>query len=268
LARPPDPKKRRRYICAGCGKTFIGWRKNKRKFCSHTCYGESMRLKRERRTCKQCGRPYEVVQAYAKRGQMKDWCSLACYRKATKRGSPVTKICTACGKQFQVEHRHAARISRCSRECRKKRVEQICPTCGEVFETVPSQPRVHCSMACYRRSRAETMPETMVREEIERMGLAYEQEVGVGRYAVDFLIAGWLAVEVDGAYWHENGRDSKPKEDAIRSQGWTLLRLPLDGVNDGTRLSAIREIARALVAGSGWSASRLKRSPRRRSATT
>jgi very-short-patch-repair endonuclease len=88
------------------------------------------------------------------------------------------------------------------------------------------------------------------------MGVEYEQEVQLGRWSVDFLADGWLAIEVDGTYWHtKDRRDMTPKYEAVRERGWTLLRLTVDGVTDETRIFVLREISRCLLGGRGLTAS-------------
>jgi very-short-patch-repair endonuclease len=129
----------------------------------------------------------------------------------------------------------------CSRMCRKNREIRTCRNCGDAFETLATGSRIYCSFACYRKSKAETRTEEMMRAILDAEQIAYRQEVKVGRYAVDFLVDGWLAVEMDGSYWHRN-RDHTKKNALIAGAGWSLLRIPADQADEATR-----QLARTLL---------------------
>jgi len=53
--------------------------------------------------------------------------------------------------------------------------------------------------------RKETEPERLVREMLEGLGVAFQQEAPLGHYTVDFLLeASRVVVQADGDYWHAN----------------------------------------------------------------
>ena len=99
-------------------------------------------------------------------------------------------------------------------------------------------------MACYRRSKAETMPEAAMAHFLSEAGVRFEREVPLGRYSLDFLLPDYAAViEVDGDYWHRT-RDPHPKETLILEKSWTLVRLDAGAM----RRSGDPAMARALLA--------------------
>jgi very-short-patch-repair endonuclease len=90
----------------------------------------------------------------------------------------------------------------------------------------------------------------MVREELEIIGLPYEQEVECDRYSIDFVVPSLqLAIEADGTYWHRKvkARDAK-KSVAIERMGLSVYRIESDRVTDQLRLALTQELARRLRA--------------------
>ena len=50
----------------------------------------------------------------------------------------------------------------------------------------------------------------MIADMLQVSGIAYQQNVQLGRYNVDFVVAEWLIVECYGDYWHCNPRYFAP----------------------------------------------------------
>lgn len=92
--------------------------------------------------------------------------------------------------------------------------------------------RIECARRLHEpriRGRYETDIEAFVRKEFQRECLEFEQEAGIGRWLVDFIVEGTYAVEVDGAYWHSKPgsleRDAR-KDALLVSFGYQVIRLP------------------------------------------
>ena len=232
--------------CEQCGGPV---KKQGRKFCSYACYGVSQRT-RPTASCERCGAPFKQRADGTAR-----FCGRACYDAA--RIQTITKACPVCRQDFTVPAVIADRYQVCSLECRwagseyadcptcgkrfstKRGVQKHCseacrrpPTmvacleCGEVFRRVPSATNHRfCSVACYRRSKAPTLPELRVGQALDRLGYLYRREYRVGRYSLDFAVPDVLFdLEIDGAYWHDPEKDAR-RDAALEALGWTIVRL-------------------------------------------
>lgn len=86
----------------------------------------------------------------------------------------------------------------------------------------------YCSKRCARVSQGETLIERLVREELQRRGVFFDQEVEFGRWTVDFYLPMHQAViEADGTYWHslERAKRTDQRKDAyLRSLGIEVFR--------------------------------------------
>lgn len=98
-------------ICESCGKVFLSYKSQKRKFCSISC-----KNKCDKRTiiCEYCGRKTELkkceIRVREKRYKIR-FCSVDCFRKSI---APKEMPCNNCSKMFLPE-----RTSRkfCSKQC-------------------------------------------------------------------------------------------------------------------------------------------------------
>lgn len=81
-----------------------------------------------------------------------------------------------------------------------------------------------CNRACWRRYTGETTPERAARESLEEAGIAFRQEVAIGKYSADFLIGERLVVEVDGEYWHRDPQRDARRDTYLRDRGFDVLR--------------------------------------------
>jgi len=105
----------------------------------------------------------------------------------------VGRICENCGKEFEIYL--------------QRRVACACVVCGKEFELALSYVEDgrgrFCSQACFLRFSGETSIEQMIREELEKRGEPFEQQVQFGRFHVDFVLPMRKAIiECDGIYWH------------------------------------------------------------------
>lgn len=203
--------------CRVCGQDFKPKGGSDRPYCSRACY-EATRAAKVIKTCTVCGKDFAVIPSNANRYTA---CSVACKTAETKYVD-----CERCGTRFRAEKHLNRRF--CSEACRRPPVFIDCLTCGAGFRREPSAAtRRFCSFACYRRFRGETTLESRVREALAALGIRFEQEFAVGRWSIDFaLIELGIALEADGAYWHEASvtRDRK-RDAALETAGWRVVRL-------------------------------------------
>lgn len=110
--------------------------------------------KRITKTCPECNATFDVVPSQAAR---RVYCSMACKRAVGAR-TLATQVCPQCEKPFSF-HPSVYRNGRvhCSKACEKAaaRTTAICPTCGKEFWYHRKWKRVHCSVACAGKGRAE-----------------------------------------------------------------------------------------------------------------
>ena len=187
-------------------------------FCSRACY-DADRKRKVTKACPVCAESFTVNESQAWKYTV---CSVACRTADTKYVD-----CDRCGTRFRAE-KHLNRQF-CSETCRRPPVSAECLTCGIEFRREPGEAtRRFCSFACYRKFRGETTLEACVRVALEGLGIPFEQEFPVGRWSVDFALTGLgVALEADGAYWHEARADQDRQRDAaIEFAGWRVIRLP------------------------------------------
>ncbi|KAA2211254.1 endonuclease domain-containing protein [Teichococcus oryzae] len=82
-------------------------------------------------------------------------------------------------------------------------------------------------------------------------GLSLELQVEKKPYRLDFLADGWLAVEIDGATYHSSPEAvaaDAVRDDALRFQGFTVLRIPATIVFRD-KAETIRRLRTALLLG-------------------
>lgn len=104
------------FICQECGKTFLAYPSQKRRFCSQKCAITKNWEKRPRAQlteiiCKNCGVHFFVnsSETRVKRGEV-HYCSLKCRDEGLKRGKMIK--CKNCGKEF-----YSTRNDFCSKKC-------------------------------------------------------------------------------------------------------------------------------------------------------
>jgi len=121
------------HVCPQCGKEFLGWKAQARKYCSYEC-SDLARSKKVKRLCVYCGESFEVKQS-----EDDVCCSFKCRNARAKTESWPTRKkqlrqCLQCGKEFW---RKPSQILRrggryCSNNCqwRAKRSEFPPPAPG------------------------------------------------------------------------------------------------------------------------------------------
>jgi len=240
--------------CINCGAAFTvppSRVENKAcRFCSPTCYQAYLRKTYWVETrCEHCGKTFETRRCELEAGKRRH-CSLECRRRAGRKDLPtkvLTCKCKRCGKPFRlkpIEVLSGKPRRYCSRACRDPLVEKVCLTCGEAFTGINKR---YCSKACYQRSNAATLPEMVVKAALQDLRLGFEEEVQAGPGAVDFLVLGRVALEVDGEYWHRHRKESQRKQDAIMKAGWIQARVAEAELADHPKDAVSRALILALV---------------------
>lgn len=187
-------------VCAYCSQSYKPWN-SKQKYCSKSCSNKSTRLPMPNVLCAQCGTAFEPVRG----DKARQFCSKRCAYDARFGNVPWNKsdwaeiACQQCGKTFSVPPAQAKRSDRkyCSRSCR-------------ALNAIRNRPR----------GRA-TWIERAVCDALSELGIAFEDQVIVGRYVVDFLIPSeLLVIECFGDFWHCNPAvfPSGPTHDTHRNQ--------------------------------------------------
>ena len=245
--------------CQHCGKPFIrnsGTDGRANKYCGLDCYWSSRRIPK---TCGWCKKEFIIPKSQNDRDpESPRFCSRRCMTLARRQGmaKEVTiRVCEVCGKRFNAapwDIRNGRIRRHCSKICQRRRIIRECRTCKVPFESLASLNQIYCSVACYRRFQGESQLEAMVREELQFLRVNYEQEVQLGRWAIDFVIDHRIAVEVNGGYWHDSkkvkARDHKKKLE-IRRAGYSYLRLTQTRSDAEMRLTILRGLTMVLFLG-------------------
>lgn len=84
-------------------------------------------------------------------------------------------------------------------------------------------PEKHPNHICAQKGH-ETGLERTMREAMSAAGLSFQCQYRIGRYWVDFAFpATRLAIEVDGAWWHDAAKDNR-RDAEITAMGWSVVR--------------------------------------------
>ncbi|MBE3519614.1 MAG: DUF559 domain-containing protein [Firmicutes bacterium] len=83
----------------------------------------------------------------------------------------------------------------------------------------------------------ETPSEKKLARELSRRGVSFVREAPIRSYTVDFLIDGWLVVEVDGESHipASRRREDLRRQRDLESSGFTVLRVPSADLSDKRR---------------------------------
>jgi endogenous inhibitor of DNA gyrase (YacG/DUF329 family) len=126
-------------VCDYCGKKFLRYPSNagksKNVFCSRECHEAYIKVEKEVRVCKQCGKEFEVYKsALEKSNASGNFCGRECYNKYQE---------TLVGEK-SVSY---------------KRMRVNCPNCGKELYVVPSRIRKYKNTFCSIKCRSEYMKE-------------------------------------------------------------------------------------------------------------
>lgn len=221
--------------CGNCGKQFLifPYLKKEINYCSRECYWEATRKKQEKK-CKRCGKKFIVKDYLLKQGFGK-FCSRKCQFIAYKK-KKIKIVCKNCGKEFWIAPSVAKRKRFCGKKCKddyeRDYVSKICKNCKKKFLLprweVKKGKGTFCGRECYFRFNGESSIEALIRKELEKANVNFEQEVQIGKFCVDFLISDKkIVVECDGEYWH-NSAQVKKRDDKrnkfLESRGYHVYR--------------------------------------------
>ncbi|MBI4673841.1 MAG: DUF559 domain-containing protein [Chloroflexi bacterium] len=212
------------------------------KYCSVQCLGKARR-KRVDFVCAECGKGFEIPQC---RDGLK-FCSYECLERWRMREKRTECVCEECGKTFVIptERFEDGRGRYCSKTCQKKHFATegpaswyearsnaaavlSCQRCGKEFAAGAESKRRFCSLVCRMLYRGETLIEKMIREELEQRGIAFDQQVLIDRFLVDFLLFDTFSViECDGEYWHRSAESKardRLKGQVLAEKGYRVFR--------------------------------------------
>lgn len=143
------------HICQECGNEFKTYatKNNRGKYCSRKCYIKSKTLKRNKITCRNCGKIIEVTDNELSHG--KQYCSQKCYwedmpnrfrgeNSPSYKYAPIIKICEICGEKFNPSRKQIKNGwgKFCSSECYGK--YRSSHFCGENHPQWTGGPKEYC----------------------------------------------------------------------------------------------------------------------------
>jgi G:T-mismatch repair DNA endonuclease (very short patch repair protein) len=186
-------------ICTQCKLSFQS-ENRKAKICSEKCRAASYvgRIPRKRVTivCQRCGISQDVPPS---RGDRK-YCSRKCQnatlvdRRAKLAKGSTWARCDYCGKAIRkFKSRTKQPHVFCGNDCYHK--------WDAWHKSQPEQQRKFAARAIKMFSSGTSKVEDMVADWLDRQELAYERQVAVVRFSMDFRVNGAF-IEVQGCYWH------------------------------------------------------------------
>lgn len=184
--------------CENCGKKFIDYESNHRRFCCMDCkneYQSKVCDDHKIKKCIGCGKTFRPKENRTK------FCSLDCYFDYIRENSytKVARKCKWCGKEFYPNH-HKKQF--CSKECGYKWYSEYKNT--EEQKKLQSEKTIHALCNGQMKSTL-TIPHVTINELLESNGIEYVNEYSIKYYAIDiYLVESRLMIEVMGDYWHSN----------------------------------------------------------------
>lgn len=129
-AKAAEAVQRRTRLCAACNQTFVRGKEANQRYCSLSCYWKSKVIV-SKRTCDDCGRPYQPRPERANRGFCSQQCAIN-YR--SKHHPEYHYICKQCGKNYTRRRKESGRKF-CSHLCyaKSREVEFHSPSCRREF---------------------------------------------------------------------------------------------------------------------------------------
>ena len=184
--------------CENCGKKFIDYESNHRRFCCRDCkneYQSKICDDHKIKKCKGCGKTFRPKE------NRTQFCSYACYNEYINRISytKVARKCKWCGEEF---YPNQYKKQFCSKECGykwyseyKKTDEQIRLQTEKVLKTIEDG----------RMKKSFTKPHLIIDKVLNKLGMECINEYNINYYSIDiYLPDSNLMIEVMGDYWHSN----------------------------------------------------------------
>ena len=214
--------------CKFCGREFsiYPYLKRKNNYCSRKCYLDATRRKKLL-ICQVCGKAFKI-KAYLFNQGFGKYCSKKCqfFVYESKRGKLA---CPQCKKEFLVPPSVALKRKFCSKKCKddyeRDYVKKRCKNC-KIYFFLPrwelnKGKGTFCSRKCFQDYNGETSIEALVRRQLQKKSILFQQEARIGKYYADFLVLNQkLIIECDGEYWHRS--DFAKKRDLRKDKFLTL----------------------------------------------
>ena len=112
-------------VCQTCGQTFHPWRSTtcrglEPKFCSSACHHTQQQAEareRNKRTCRHCGRSFQLKNGFDKGPNGGSFCSVRCHQHS--RARLTERLCAHCGTRFSFPEHDLKSKKRhfCSKSC-------------------------------------------------------------------------------------------------------------------------------------------------------
>ena len=203
--------------------------------------------------CHFCKEPYTTYRSQVEHRGSK-YCSTKCKNEGNRK--IASRRCVLCLEEY-VPKNHRRRASEfCSRGCWRDalvieaeiiRVSSLrdCLVCGEPFSPTATQRRNgygwYCSMACWQ-SRGTSQLETDCVSAAEGLlGQLAQRQSPVGRFFVDAIFEGDIALEVNGCYWHSHGCELDRSNGTRRGRRNRDVQLEEECRKSGVRLATVWE---------------------------
>ena len=152
MAQITFAKNRNTEICAECGEIFFSPKSNQQKYCSIKCLSESQKRKHLTRTCRHCGKEFEIYASALKTNASSNFCSTECYHTwmsddeyTNGRGSrwktksrevrERTPFCCLCGRTQKLEVHHIIPY-RLTQDNSQQNLVPLCKRCHTRFEHI------------------------------------------------------------------------------------------------------------------------------------
>lgn len=203
--------------CENCGKKFIDYESNHRRFCCMDCkneYQSKVCDDHKIKKCIGCGKTFRPKE------NRTQFCSLDCYFNYIRENSytKVARTCKWCGKEFYPNH-HKKQY--CSKECVYEWYSEYKNTDEQKMLQSEKTIRALCNGQM---KSTLTAPHVAVNKLLDDNGIEYINEYNIKYYAIDvYLPESQLMIEVMGDYWHSNPT-TKHKEPKSISQQQTVYR--------------------------------------------
>lgn len=228
-------KKRVELECAGCGKHFRIWPylRKKSNYCSVSCYHYYTR-KKAVKCCPVCGISFQVKDYLIRKG-FGIYCSQKCRYEILRK----SLTCFHCKKEFiravslSIKYPRAFCSNKCCDDSKRDYVSISCRNCQRkisIPQSIINRGKGgFCSWYCYTRFKGETSIEKLVKDQLKKVKIPFQQEVKIGQYHADFMIEHTnVLIECDGDYWHSLPeaiiKDQK-RDSFLHKQGYQVVRL-------------------------------------------
>jgi len=74
------------------------------------------------------------------------------------------------------------------------------------------------------------------------LNIDFVQEAKIGRYSIDFYFPGyWIALEVDGTYWHQDKKRDARKDKYLQKRGIKVVRITENEIHNLGASNAISD---------------------------